>query len=151
MLPDILVKRSVTKDGKKVSHLRWWVSMILSMALALGTWNPPGHHFIHYLMSGNPLEGFNPFYILLMIAFWLMALKAIYQSLKWYGALVAAAIIAAFVYGLAQKGWLDTSDWDTLGWVATIGMGLIIWLGLNASIFWKTATGVYTTDATDED
>jgi len=125
--------------------------MILSMALALGTWNPTGHHFIHYLMSGNPLEGFKPFYILVMFAFWLMALRAIYQSLRWYGALVAAAIIVAFVYGLDQKGWLDTGDWNTLGWVATIGMGLIIWLGLNAFIILKSSTVSYTTDVTDED
>ena len=151
MLPDILVKRSVTKSGKKVSHLRWWVSLILSLALAIGTWNPTGHDFVHYLFQGNPFEGFNPFYILVMIAFWIMAFKAIYQSLRWYGALIAAAIIVAFVYGLAQKGWLDTSDATVLGWIATIGMGLIIWLGMNASIIWKTATGVYTTDVAEEE
>jgi len=28
---------------------------------------------------------------------------------------------------------------------------LIIFVGMNASILWKKATGVYTTDATDED
>jgi len=151
MLPDILVKRSKTKSGKTVSHLRWWVSLILSMALAIGTWNPTGHHFVHYLTQGNPLEGFKPFYILIMLAFWVMALKAIYQSLKWYGAMITAAIIIAFVYGLAQYNLIDLSSWDSLGWIATLGMGLIIWVGLNASIIWKTATGVYTTDATDED
>ncbi|WP_292656671.1 DUF6524 family protein, partial [Nitratifractor sp.] len=149
MLPDILIKKSTTKNGKTVRHLRWWVSMIMAMALAAGTWNPTGHHFIHYISQGNPLEGFRPFFILVMIALWIMAFKAIYQSIKWYGAAIAAAIIAAFVYGLATKGWLDTSDWTVLGWVITIGMGLIIWLGLNASIIWKTATGVYTTESND--
>ncbi|WP_457607615.1 DUF6524 family protein [Nitratifractor sp.] len=151
MLPDILVKRSVTKSGKRVSHLRWWVTLLLSMALAIGTWNPTGHHFVHYLTSGDPFTGFKPFYILVMFAFWLMALKAIYQSLRWYGALIVAAIIAAFVYGLADLKILDLSDWKSLGWIATIGMGLIIWVGLNASIIWKTATGIYTTDVTDEE
>ena len=151
MLPDFLVKRSKTKNGKTVSHLRWWVSLILSMALAIGTWNPTGHHFVHYLTQGNPLEGFKPFYILIMLAFWVMALKAIYQSLKWYGAMITAAIIIAFVYGLAQYNLIDLSSWDSLGWIATLGMGLIIWVGLNASIIWKTATGVYTTDATAEE
>ncbi len=151
MLPDFLVKRSRTKSGKVVSHLRWWVSLILSMTLAIGTWNPTGYDFVHYLTHGNPLEGFKPFYILMMLALWLLALKAIYQSLKWYGALVTAAIIVAFVYGLAQYNLVDLSDWSSLGWIATLGMGLIIWVGLNASILWKSATGVYTTDATDED
>jgi hypothetical protein len=52
---------------------------------------------------------------------------------------------------LAQYNIIDTSKWSTLGRIASIGMGLIIWLGMNASILWKKATGVYTTDATDED
>ena len=34
--------------------------------------------------------------------------------------------------------------------VIIIGVGLIIWFGLNASIIWKKLTGVYTTDASSE-
>ncbi len=142
---------SRTKSGKVESHLRWWVSLVLSFALALGTWNPTKHHFIGYISSADPLSGFKPFFILVMLALWIMAIKAILQSIKIYGALIAVAIIAAFVYGLAQIGWLDTGNWNTLGWVAVIGMGLIIFVGMNASIVWKKMTGVYTTDATDED
>jgi peptidoglycan/LPS O-acetylase OafA/YrhL len=144
-------QKNRTKSGKVETHLRWWVTLILSLALAIGTWNPTPHHFIAYISSGDPLSGFRPFFILVMIALWIMAIKAILQSIKIYGALIAAAIIAAFVYGLAQLGWLDTSKWNTLGWVATLGMGILIFIGMNASIIWKKATGVYTTDATDED
>jgi hypothetical protein len=140
-----------TKSGKIESHLRWWVTLIISMALAIGTWNPTPNNFISYISSHDPLAGFKPFFILVMIAFWIMALKAVLQSIKIYGAIIVAAIIAAFVYGMAQAGWLDTSSWDTLGWIASIGLGLIIFVGMNASIVWKKMTGVYTTDATDED
>ncbi len=144
-------KSNKTKSGKIETHLRWWVSLILSMALALGTWNPTQHNFISYISHSDPLSGFKPFFILVMIAFWIMAIKAILQSIKIYGAIISAAIIVAFVYGLAQMGWLDTSKWDTLGWIAAIGIGTIIFIGMNASIVWKKMTGVYTTDATDED
>ncbi len=140
-----------TRSGKVETHLHWWVTFILSMLLSLGTWNPTHHHFIGYVTHGDPLSGFHPFFILMMIAFWLMALKAVLQSIKIYGAIIAMAIIVAFVYGLAQLGWLDTSKWSTLGWVTTLGIGLIIFIGMNASIIWKKMTGVYTTDATDED
>lgn len=146
-----LTRKSQTQSGKVEIHLRWWVSLILSIALAVGTWNPSDHHFIAYISGNHPLAGFHPFFILIMIALWIMAIKAILQSIKIYGALIVMAIIAAFVYGLSQWGWLDTSKWTTLGWVATIGMGLLIFIGMNASIVWKKATGVYTTDATDED
>jgi len=147
----LLTQKTRTKSGKVEIHLRWWVSLILSIALAAGTWNPSSHHFIAYISGTDPLAGFHPFFILVMIALWIMAIKAILQSIKIYGALIVVAIIAAFVYGLAQRGWLDTSKWTTLGWVATIGMGILIFIGMNASIIWKKVTGVYTTDATDED
>jgi peptidoglycan/LPS O-acetylase OafA/YrhL len=140
-----------TKSGKVESHLRWWVTLILSFALAIGTWNPMEHHFIGYISGEDLLSGFRPFFILVMLALWLLAFKAVLQSIKIYGAIILIAIIAAFVYGLEQMGWLDTSKWDTLGWVATLGAGLIIFVGMNASILWKKMTGVYTTDATDED
>jgi len=146
-----LTQTSRTKSGKTETHLHVWVTFVLSMVLSVGTWNPTSHHFIAYISGGDPLSGFHPFFILIMLALWLMAFKAVLQSIKIYGALIAMAIIIAFVYGLAQMGWLDTSKWSTLGWVATIGMGLIIFVGMNASILWKKATGVYTTDATDED
>jgi len=146
-----LTKKSKTKSGKVETHLRWWVSLVLSLALAIGTWNPTQHHFVSYISGGDPLSGFNPFFILIMLALWIMAIKAIMQSIKIYGAIIAVAIIVAFVWGLAQYNIIDTSRWSNLGWVATVGVGLVIWLGMNASIMWKKATGVYTTDATDED
>jgi len=151
MALDFLTKKSKTKSGKVETHLRWWVSFILSLALAIGTWNPTEHHFISYISGGDPLSGFNPFFILIMLALWVMAIKAIAQSLKLYGAIIAGLIIVAFVWGLAQYDIIDTSDWKNLGWIVTVSIGLIVWLGLNASIMWKKATGVYTTDATDED
>jgi len=140
-----------TKSGKVESHLRWWVSLVLSMALALGTWNPTSYNFANYISHSDPLSGFKPFFILIMLALWILALKAIMQSIKIYGMIIAITVIIAFVWGLAQYNLIDTSKWSNLGWIATIGMGLIIWLGMNASILWKKATGVYTTDATDED
>lgn len=43
-----------------------------------------------------------------------------------------------------------TKTSTTEGWAATLGIGLLIWLGLNASIIWKKLTGVYTTDMSEE-
>ena len=152
MIPDILTNKSTTKSGKQVTHLAGWVTFLLSMALALGTWNPTGHHFIHYLSSVDDiLSGFKPFAILIMIALWLLALKSIFQSLGYFGLSVLVIIIGAFVWGLQEYNIVNIEDLDQLGWTATLSIGFIIWFGLNASIFWKKLTGVYTTDATSED
>jgi len=152
MIPDILTKTSTTKSGKKVTHLAWWVTLTLSLALALGTWNPTGHHFIHYISSvDNIFSGFKPFGILIMFALWLLAIKSIFQSLGFFGTLITTIIIGAFIWGLQEYGIINVADFKQAGWAATIGIGLLIWFGLNASIIWKKLTGVYTTDATSED
>ncbi len=151
MIPNVLTK-TTTKGGKKVTHLAWWVTFILSMALAVGTWNPTGYHFIHYISNVDDLlSGFKPFAILIMLALWLLAIKSIFQSLKYYGAIITVIIIAAFVWGLQQYKLINVSEFEQAGWAATLGVGLLIWFGLNASIIWKKLTGVYTTDGTDED
>ena len=141
-----------TKGGKKVTHLAWWVTLVLSMALAVGTWNPSEHHFIHYISNVDDiLSGFKPFAILIMLALWLLAIKSIFQSLKYYGATITVIIIAAFIWGLQQYNLINVAEFEQAGWAATIGVGLLIWFGLNASIIWKKLTGVYTTDSSDED
>ena len=152
MLPGFLTKSAKTKTGKDVTYLQWWVTLLMSLALAIGTWNPTEYHFINYITNTeNILSGFNPVGILIMLALWLLAIKSIFQSLKLYGAILAVIIIAAFIWGLQEYGIINVTDFEQAGWAATIGMGLLIWLGLTASIIWKKLTGVYTTDMTDED
>lgn len=152
MIPQVLTNTATTKSGKKVTHLAWWVTLIMSIGLSIGTWNPTGHHFIHYISNVDDiLSGFKPFAILIMIALWLLAIKSIFQSLKLYGAIFTVIVLSAFVWGLQQYGLINVSDLDQLGWAATIGIGFLIWFGLNASIIWKRLTGVYTTDHSDED
>ncbi|MDM5271169.1 DUF6524 family protein [Sulfurovum sp. zt1-1] len=152
MLPGFLTKTAKTKTGKEVTYLQWWVTLLMSLALAIGTWNPSGYHFIHYISNvDNILSGFNPFGILIMLALWLLAIKSIFQSLKLYGAILTVIILSAFIWGLQEYGIINVADFDQAGWAATIGMGLLIWFGLTASIMWKKLTGVYTTDSTDEE
>jgi len=152
MLPDFLTKTNKTKKGKSESHLRWWVTLLMSLGLALGTWNPLGHHFIHYITdSENILSGFTPFAIIIMIGIWLLALKSIFQSLKIFGALFVVIIIMAFLWGLQQYGLLDFNNLNDMGWAGTLSVAFIIWIGLNASIIWKSLTGVYATDNVEEE
>ena len=103
MLPSALTSTSRTNKGKTETHLRWWVTLTMSMALSIGTWNPLGHHFIHYISnSDNLLEGFTPFGILLMVAMWLLAIKSIFQNLKLSGAMFTVIVILSFVWGFSS-------------------------------------------------
>lgn len=152
MIPNLFTNTKTTKSGQKVTHLAWWVTLLLSLALSVGTWNPTGNHFIHYISNvDNIFSGFKPFAILIMLALWILAIKSIFQSLKLYGAIIAAIIIVAFVWGLQEYNLINVTDFEQAGWAATLGVGVLIWFGLNASIIWKKLTGVYTTDSSDEE
>ena len=146
-----LTKTNKTKKGKTESHLRWWVTLVLSLALALGTWNPTGHHFLHYITQQDVFTGFTPFAILIMLGLWILAFKSILQSIGMAGAISTVLIILAFVWGLNQYELLDFSNSTQMGWTGTISVGVIIWIGINASIIWKTLTGVYATDAVESE
>jgi hypothetical protein len=71
--------------------------------------------------------------------------------LKLYGAVITAIIIVAFVWGLQEYNLINVAEFEQAGWAATLGVGVLIWFGLNASIIWKKLTGVYTTDSSEEE
>jgi len=146
-----LTKTNKTKKGKTESHLRWWVTLVLSLALALGTWNPTGHHFLHYITQQDVFTGFTPFAILIMLGLWILAFKSILQSIGMAGAISTILIMLAFIWGLNQYGFLDFSNSTQMGWTGVVSVGIIIWIGINASIIWKTLTGVYATDSVESD
>jgi len=148
MLNYLTVTRKNGKNGKTESSLRWYIVAIMSLALSVGTWNPSGFHFVHFIMKDS-IENFDYLWILFMVGSWILAIKAIFQTLKFWGAFWIAIMIAALMYGLSTKGYFDYTNLNNLGWVATIGVAFIIFVGLNASVFWKYVTGVYTTDSTD--
>ncbi len=151
MLPDILTKTKTTKKGKQETSLRWWVTMLMSIGLALGTWNPTGHHFIHYISQQDILSGFTPFAIIIMFGLWILALKSIFQSIGWIGIVFILIIIGTFLWGLNSYNLIEFNNLKQMGWAGTLSVALIIWIGLNASIIWKTITGVYATDRVDNE
>ena len=123
MIPKVLTNTTTTKGGKKVTHLAWWVTLVLSMALAVGTWNPSGHHFIHNISNVDDiLSGFKPFAILIMLALWLLAIKSIFQSFKNYGAIITDIIIAALIWGLQQYNLINVAEIEKAGLAVTIGV-----------------------------
>lgn len=146
-------KTNKTKKGKSENHLRWWVTLLISLALALGTWNPTENHFIHYISSDfeHILSGFRPFAIIIMLGIWILALKSIFQSLKLFGAIFVIVMIGAFLWGLYQYELLDFTNLNAMGWAGTLSVAFIIWVGLNASIIWKSLTGVYATEHVEEE
>ena len=151
MLPNILICTKTTKKGKTEKTLRWWATLLMALGLALGTWNPTGHHFIHYISEQDILSGFTPFAIIIMFGVWILAIKSIFQSIGWAGTVFVLVIIGAFLWGLNSYGLIEFDNLNQMGWAGTLSVAFIIWVGLNASIIWKSLTGVYATDTVESE
>jgi len=150
-MANIFKSTKKTKSGKVESSFRWWVTLLMSLGLAIGTWNPTGHHFIHFISQQNILSGFTPFAIIFMIGIWILALKSIFQSIGWSGIFFILIIISTFLWGLNSYEIIKFDNLTQMGWAGTLSVALIIWIGLNASIIWKTLTGVYSTETVESD
>jgi len=150
-MANLLKSTKKTKTGKVESSFRWWVTLLMSLGLAIGTWNPTGHHFIHFISQQNILSGFTPFAIIFMLGIWILALKSIFQSIGWSGIFFILIIISTFLWGLNSYEVIQFDNLTQMGWAGTISVALIIWIGLNASIIWKTLTGVYSTETVESD
>jgi len=134
----------------RIKQGRWWMTMMASFGLAIGTWNPTGHSFVDYIQSVNPMNGFQPVFIVLMLIAWGLMFKAIGQSMsKWeIGGVII--LVGAVLYGLNSYNLIDYTNSTLLGWMATLTMGLLIWIGLNWAIIWKKLTGIYATHETSD-
>ena len=150
-MANLLKSTKRTKKGKVESSFRWWVTLLMSLGLAIGTWNPTGHHFIHFISQQNILSGFTPFAIIFMLGIWILALKSIFQSIGWSGIFFILIIISTFLWGLNSYEVIQFDNLTQMGWAGTVSVALIIWIGLNASIIWKTLTGVYSTETVESD
>jgi len=151
MIPDILTQTKKTKKGKTEKSLRWWVTLLMSIGLALGTWNPTGHHFIDYISQQDIFSGFTPFAIIIMLGVWILAIKSVFQSIGWSGTFFVLIIIGTFLWGLNSYELIQFNNLNQMGWAGTLSVAFIIWIGINASIIWKTLTGVYATDTVESE
>jgi len=132
---------------RRKRRIHWSLTLLLSMFLAVGTWNPSEYNLISMMIgSDNLFEGFKPFAILLILALWILAIKAVYQSLKLSGVIIISILIGTFILGLQQFGLIEVNQLNQIGWILSISTGLIIWIGFNALFIWRKLTGVYSTD-----
>lgn len=118
------------------------IRMLFALVLVLITFNPSGWSYHHWAMKD--IKAFDPAKALagaILLAVWVLYLRAALQSLGKLGVALAVLIIAAFVWLLADWGWLDPAKPQVLGWVALVALGLILGFGLSWSILRRRLTG----------
>ena len=113
-----------------------------AVALVLATFNPSDWSFLRWAFAG--VEEFTPLKAilgLLLLAGWILYVRAALHSLGLVGVGLIAAVIAAFVWLAVDQGWLALGNTNALVWIALIGLGLTLGIGLSWSHFRRRLTG----------
>ncbi|HEY8121041.1 MAG TPA: DUF6524 family protein [Myxococcota bacterium] len=126
------------RPGSGSSLLRFGAAI----ALVLATFNPTRWNYLRWAL--DDVAGFGPWKLivgLLLGACWIFYVRAALQSIGIFGAGMIAALIAAFVWLAVENGWLALGDTNALLWIALLGFGLILGIGLSWSRFRTRVTG----------
>lgn len=122
-----------------------WSGVILRIALAIAlvllTYNPSGHSFYHWLTA--PPVGITAAKALAGVALvigWVVCLRTAYVALGVLGVVLGAALLAAFVWVLADYKLVDATG-PALVWIVLLIVGTVLGAGLSWSLIRARATG----------
>ena len=122
------------------------IRIALAVALELATWNPAGLSYVHWALvdtaafgAGKALAG------VLVLAGWILCVRATWVSLGALGVAILAAVIAAFVWWLHSIG-LVASDQRSLVWIVLVAVGVVLGIGMGWSLVRSRTTGQVETD-----
>ena len=113
-----------------------------AIALVLATFNPTRFNYLRWALDDVAEFGPEKLIVgLLLAGCWIFYVHAALQSIGLLGAALIAAVIAAFVWLAIDNGWLALEDTNALLWIALLGLGVILGIGLSWSRFRSRVTG----------
>lgn len=105
--------------------------ILAALALVLATFNPSSFSYGHWLARGFPhVSAAQAVIGLVLLICWVVYVTATLRSLGLFGVTLVAALIAALVWLAVHNGWLHLSGGSMLAWIAAIGTGLILGVGM---------------------
>jgi hypothetical protein len=117
------------------------VRVALAVVLVLTTFNPSGYSLYHWL-AGEPL-GITPgkaLAFLVLLIGWFICVRTAAVALGWIGLALGAALLAALVWLLTDRGWISL-DGTGVVWLSLAVVGVLLGVGLSWSLLRAKATG----------
>lgn len=128
-----------------VSGISWpglLARIAFAVALVLLTFNPSGTSFYHWLAAPPPgITALKAFAGVLLLVGWVVCLRTAFVALGWLGLVLGAALLGTLVWLLVDLKWIDITGGSTLTWVALLGVGVVLGVGLSWSLIRARATG----------
>jgi len=121
------------------------VRILFAVILVLVTWNPAGVSYVQWaLIDTSTFDDTKALVGVLLLAAWILAVRATWVSLGMLGVALAAVVIGVFVWWLMSIGLVST-DQRTLLWIAIIAIGVVLGVGMGWSLVRQKTTGVVET------
>jgi len=120
--------------------------ILFALAIVIATWNPTGWSYVQWaLIDTSTFDATKALLGVLLVAAWLLCIRATWVSLGLMGLVLAAIVIGVFVWWLLSMG-IVSSDQRTMQWIGVIAIGVVLGIGMGWSLFRAKATGVVETD-----
>jgi hypothetical protein len=114
----------------------------VGFGLALGTYNPSGYCFYHWLVAPPPgITAVKALLGIVLLIGWVICLRTAFVALGWLGVTLGVALFAALVWVLVDMKVLHPSSPSGFAWIALVILGAILGFGLSWSLIRARATG----------
>jgi LPXTG-motif cell wall-anchored protein len=135
-------RRGVRVAKRQVGIRGLLVRVLAGIALVVLTFNPAGLSYFHWALADlSTFSALKAVPGVLLLCGWVLYIGAAFTSLGWLGLTLAALVFASLVWLLFQAGVLRSTGPQAIAWIALIGLGLILGLGLSWSILRRRITG----------
>ena len=120
--------------------------VLFALAIVIATWNPTGYSYVQWaLIDTSTFDATKALVGVVLLAAWLLCIRATWVSLGLMGLILAAVVIGVFVWWLLSMG-IVSSDQRTMQWIGVIAVGVVLGIGMGWSLFRAKATGQVETD-----
>ncbi|MEM1343965.1 MAG: DUF6524 family protein [Pseudomonadota bacterium] len=127
------------------------IRVAASILVVLLTYNPTGFlSYVHWVQAGFDTDvALKVLAGLLLLISYVVLLRATFYSIGVIGIGLVVAVLAAFVWVMIDLGVLSLDDPGVLQWLALIGVGVVMGIGLSWALIRKRLSGQYTVDDPD--
>jgi len=132
------------------SFKHFGLRFLFALVLVMGTYNPTGYSFIHWLVRNFP--AITPVIAVsgsLVIIGWAIYLRASLRSLGTAGLILAAVFFGCLLWLFVDIGWLQIGNMGMFSWVVLVILALIMAVGISWSHIRRRITGQVDTDDVD--
>jgi hypothetical protein len=123
-----------------------WPGVLLRMAaglvVVLGTWNPSGHSFFHWVTQHTDVAlPIKAFLGALLLCAWILCIRAASTSLGSLGFALCALVLGTLIWMLTDIGILHDEAPSFALWAGLVVLGTILGVGLSWSLIRERTTG----------